>query len=264
MSAADWPGWAAVAPQPATAACPGVDWSTAVAQLETPTTHTVQLCPQSRQVLSEVVIDRLKARWPGHRWRLHANPKLWELPPIFYDASTVQGHLASCFQPLARLSQRLGADLYSLHAGRTQHATRAQLQANVARLEDLFGHSVAVEGMYPDRRGQYHVADSEGYRWLLESGMAMAIDVSHLHIVRTAEAGFDEGLLEALLESDRCVEVHLSHNNGRADQHRALPAAPPWWWAAVRQARSRRPDLVVFSESIRRQVSRHRLSGKPI
>ncbi|MDG1481735.1 MAG: hypothetical protein P8R54_19225 [Myxococcota bacterium] len=248
-----WPGWSMVSPQPATAAWPGVDWETAVAQLAGPATHTVQLCPQSQQVLDETVVDRLKARWPTRRWRLHANPKLWDLPPIFYDASTVSAHLDSCFEPLARLSARLGADVYSLHAGRTQNASRAELLDNVARLEERFGCTVAVEGMYPDRRGCFHVADSEGYQWLLESGVAMAIDVSHLHIVRCTESGFDEGLLEALLESDRCVEVHLSHNNGRADQHRRLPAAPPWWWSAVCQARARRPELVVFAESNQRQ-----------
>ena len=226
-----------------------MDWGSAVDRLDTPTTHTIQICPQSRQVLNDAVVDNLKARWPRHRWRLHANPKLWDLPPIFYDASTVQDHFEHCFRPLARFSQRLGADLYSLHAGRTLYASRERLLANVARLEDLFGHPVAIEGMYPDRRNRFHVADSEGYRWLLESGVPMAIDVSHLHIVRCAESGFDSGLLSALLESESCVEVHLSHNNGRADQHRALPAEPPWWWTAVCQARSRRPDLVVFCES---------------
>ena len=250
---ADWTGWSTVSPQPATAAWPGVDWEAAIEQLADATTHTVQLCPQSRQVLDATVIDRLKARWPARRWRLHANPRLWDLPPIFYDASTVSAHLDSCFRPLAQLSARLGADVYSLHAGRTLNASRAQLLDNVARLEDLFGGPVAVEGMYPDRHGRFHVADSEGYQWLLESGAAMAIDVSHLHIVRCTESGFDEGLLEALLESDRCLEVHLSHNNGRADQHRVLPQQPPWWWSAVCQARARRPELLVFCESLRRR-----------
>jgi len=250
---ADWPDWSVVSPQPATAAWPGADWEEAIEQLAEPATHTVQLCPQSRQVLDEAAVDHLKARWPERRWRLHANPKLWDLPPIFYDASTVSAHFDSCFRPLARLSARLGADVYSLHAGRTQNASRAQLLDNLARLEDLFGCPVAVEGMYPDRRQRFHVADSEGYQWLLQSGAAMAIDVSHLHIVRCMESGFDEELLEALLESDRCLEVHLSHNNGRADQHRELPQEPPWWWSAVCQARARRPELLVFYESNRRQ-----------
>lgn len=252
-TAAAWPSWAAVAPQPATAAWPGVHWDAAIERLRAPTTHTVQLCPQSRQVLDDGVVDQLTHRWPDLQWRLHANPKLWDLPPIFYDASTVEAHFDSCFRPLARHSAQLHADAYSLHAGRLHNASRAQLQANVARLEALFGCPVAVEGMYPDRRNHFHVADSEGYRWLLESGMAMAIDVSHLHIVRCMTGDFDEGLLDALLGSERCLEVHLSHNNGRADQHRCLPDTPPWWWEAVCRARQQRPDLHVFCESNHRQ-----------
>ena len=253
LQPAAWPGWSAVSPQPATAAWPGVLWEEAIERLAEPDTHTVQLCPQSRQVLDEAVVDHLKARWPERRWRLHANPRLWDLPPIFYDASTVSAHFDSCFRRLSRLSARLGADVYSLHAGRIQNASRAQLLDNIARLEDLFGCPVAVEGMYPDRHGSFHVADSEGYQWLLQSGAAMAIDVSHLHIVRCMESGFDEVLLSDLLESERCLEVHLSHNNGRADQHRMLPSEPPWWWSAVCQARARRPELLVFYESNRRQ-----------
>ena len=248
-AARTWRGWADVRPQPATAAWPGVDWASAVQRLERGDTRVVQICPQSAQVLDAAVVDDLRRRWPRRRWRLHANLKLWDQRPVFYDASTVRAHFESCFVPLARLSRRLGADAYSLHAGRVEYASRDQLLANVARLEDCFGCPVAIEGMYPSRRSRFHVADSEGYRWLLESGAAMAIDVSHLHIVRAAEGGLDPGLVAALLESERCLEVHLSHNNGRADQHRPLPDAPPWWWAAVRRAVAARPDLVVFCES---------------
>ncbi len=196
-----WSGWTTVGPQPATAAWPGLDWVSAVDKLTTPDTHMVQICPQSRQNLNPAVVDELKERWPDHRWRLHANIKLWDLRPVFYDASTVQKHFDDCFVPLAQLSNRLGADLYSLHVGRLTHASPEQLIDNVARLEDLFGHAVAVEGMYPCRKNNFHVADSDGYRWLLDTGLPMAIDVSHLHIVRRFEDDFDDGLLDALLQS---------------------------------------------------------------
>ena len=70
--------------------------------------------------------------------------------------------------------------------------------------------------------------------------------------MRAAEGGFDEGLLAALVESDRCREVHVSHNSGLADEHRALPVVAPWWWGALVSACRDRPDLVVFCESKRR------------
>lgn len=251
-----WPGWNAVSPQPATAAWPGLSWPEAVARLVDANTHTVQICPQSRQILDDDVIIGLQQDWPGLRWRLHANPRLWAQRPMFYDASTVAAHFDDCFRPLAEKSQALGADAYTLHAGREEYASRDQLLANVARLEDLFGCPVAIEGMYPSRRDRFHVADSAGYRWLLESGAPMAIDVSHLHIVRAAEGGLDPGLLDALLGSEQCIEVHLSHNNGRADQHRPLPPEPPWWWPAVQRACERRPELMVFCESNRRTRTR--------
>ena len=251
-----WTDWDAVAPIRATAALPLLDWDTAVARIdaEDPVDGVIQLCPQNgaraRLAMDVEQVERLRQRYPQRRFRLHANHRLARLPALFYDASTVDRHWSSCFAPLAALHRRLGADVYSLHAGRADYADRAALVRGVARLEQLFAGPVAVEGMYPSQRERFHVDSSEGYRWLLQSGLAMAIDVSHVHIVRTQEGGFDEGLLDALLQSERCVEVHLSHNDGRLDQHRSLPVEPPWWWPAVRRARAVRPDLAVLCESL--------------
>jgi hypothetical protein len=57
---------------------------------------------------------------------------------------------------------------------------------------------------------------------LLESGAHYALDLSHLHIVATASGYVEWGLLQELLASPKCLEVHLSGNDGSADQHNAL------------------------------------------
>lgn len=252
----DWFGWNEVAPIRATAALSQMDWDTAVDHIDAqdPTDGIIQLCPQNgartRQPLDVAQVERLLIRFPLRRFRLHGNHRLSRLPAVFYDASTVDRHWAFCFKPLSALHRTLGADLYSLHAGRVACSSRLELVKGVCRLERLFNCSVAVEGMYPSSRDRFHVDCAEGYRWLLESGLAMAIDLSHLHIVHTQTGGFDKGLLEALLQSERCLEVHLSHNDGRRDLHMPLPSVPPWWWASLREAKAARPNLVVFCESV--------------
>lgn len=251
----DWHGWNEVAPIRATAALPQLDWDAAVNLIDAqdPAVGIIQLCPQNgaciRQPFDMAQVERLRQRHPQRRFRLHANHRLARLPALYYDASTVERHWSTCFEPLAVLHRELGADAYSLHAGRTRFTSRLELVRGVSRLEQLFGCPVAIEGMYPSSRERFHVDSVEGYRWLLESGMAMAIDVSHVHIVQCQEGGFDQGLLDALLQSERCLEVHLSHNNGRRDLHFPLPAEPPWWWASVCQAKEARPSLVVLCES---------------
>ena len=251
----NWIGWDEVAPIRATAALPQMDWDAAVDLIDAqdPANGIIQLCPQNGarilQPLDLAQVERLRERHPRRRFRLHANHRLTSLPPLFYDASTVDRHWSSCFKPLSTLHRRLGADVYSLHAGRVSCATLLELARGVSRLERLFKCPVAVEGMYPSSRERFHVDSVEGYRWLLESGLAMAIDVSHLHIVHSQAGSFDKGLLEALLQSERCLEVHLSHNDGRRDLHLPLPFEPPWWWTTVREAKAVRPNLVVLCES---------------
>jgi hypothetical protein len=81
---------------------------------------------------------------------------------------------------------------------------------------------------------------------LLESGAHYALDLSHLHIVATASGYVEWGLLQELLASPKCLEVHLSGNDGSADQHHALDVASvPWWWVLLADVN---PNAVLFSE----------------
>ena len=200
-------------------------------------TRHIQLCPQTRSALDEEMVDLLRQRFPETRFRLHANLPLSSGRPPRLDASTVSAQTWPYYQRLAALSRRLGAPLYSLHAGRRRNCSLERLKDNLAALSQLFETPVAVEGMYPTSDDAFLLSTAEGYRWMLEQGMDYALDLSHLHILAQASGGLDPGLVRALLSSPRCREVHLSSNDGRRDQHRPLRDLSVWWWSLLMETR---------------------------
>jgi hypothetical protein len=251
-----WEGWDDVAPIRATAAFPRLDLKDAVRVIdaEGPNFKPIQLCPQNgsfnRSTLYDQINEINRSQASKRAFYLHGNHRLICAPSIYYDASTVESHWRTCFEPLSRLCKELACPVYSLHAGRKRHCSPIEIIRNVVKLERLFDCAIAIEGMYPSLHGEFHISSSEEYEWLLSSGVSMAIDVSHLNIVRAYEGEFDESLLDKLLQSERCLEIHISHNNGKNDCHAELPSTPPWWWGAVRRAVSARPGLPVFCESM--------------
>jgi len=254
----NWIGWDDVAPIRATGALMHLELEDAVKLIdaEGPLGKPIQLCPQNgasiRSTLNSDLIDKIKAKFSRRNFHLHANHRVIKGPSIPYDASNADTHLISCFRSLAELSQQLSSLVYSVHAGRKNQASRKQLINNICRLERIFNCPVALEGMYPSNKDTFNICTSDDYRWLLHSGLMMAIDVSHLNIVSSREGGLDQELLDELLISDRCLEVHISHNNGIADAHLPLPVEPPWWWSSLVKAITARPSLPVFCESVTR------------
>lgn len=119
-----------------------------------------------------------------------------------------------------------------------------QLLHNARRAADLFECPVAIEGHYPNAGDQYLVASWKEYQQLMESGVPFAVDLSHLHIVATASGRIEATLVKEMLSSDRCLEVHVSTNDGRGDQHR-ICAGTPWWIDCLP---SIHPHAVIFSE----------------
>ena len=113
-----------------------------------------------------------------------------------------------------------------------------------AWLESAVDRGVVVEVMYPG----YPCGDRE-VESLLEAGVDLAVDVSHLKLQRAA------GVLSArveqrLLDSDRVVEVHVSDNDGVKDSHTALtPAAYGLGYARARARSSGAAGVVVVLES---------------
>ncbi len=213
-------------------------------------TEQVQLVPQSMGLLDEGLADALRAACPGTRFRLHANVRV--LPRhVMADLSGFALH-TGWFAQAARISQRLGAPAYTAHAGRRSQATLAGMLDNARRCAEVFGVPVGVEGHYPTPGDTWLISNWEEYRTLFESGVPYALDLSHLHIVAVQSGRREESLVAEMLACERCLEVHVSANDGRGDWH-AVCTEPPWWLPLLRHVH---PGAVIFSEGNHR---RHRL-----
>lgn len=242
-------------PQLSLAAFPGVSYTAAMSLMQTPIvedwlgrigTNEVQIVPQlCREQLTDEIVNDLTSRFPETQFRLHANVRVLEKHLLRADISAVRYH-ANYFKELARLSRLLKAPAYTAHAGRREFCSFEELIANTRSLSDLFGCPVAVEGHYPTPRDPhaYHVDSWESYRAVFASGVPYVLDLSHLNIVAHYERKFEAGLVSEMLACDRCLEVHLSDNDGRADQHAVLEIEPTWW----PNLRHVNRKAVVFSE----------------
>lgn len=82
------------------------------------------------------------------------------------------------------------------------------------------------------------------YGQLLEANVFFAIDLSHLSILASASGDRSMALVQELVSSPRCIEVHVSDNDGRWDQHKVCDR--PTWWSSVLP--SIHKNCVVFSE----------------
>lgn len=239
----------------ATAMFPGLCYSDAVERICAGVSEPVygqassaeiQLCPQSSGHLGEAACEALAERFAKTKFRLHANAKV-QRGHKFFDASTFNDQTRGYYEDLADRSRRLGATAYSLHAGYAENCTLSQMLDNLRRIQDIFGPGieVAVEGLYPNNHRAQLMDTWAAYEEVMRSGVAMAIDLSHLHIVARKESNRDYGLMKALVQHDRTLELHISDNNGAADSH-AVIEREPWWWPVLQHAGA---NAVVFSES---------------
>lgn len=213
--------------------------------LGTLSTRHLQLCPQNQGVIDTAFASHLRATYPDIQWRLHANVRNGKTQPWADIADFPQSRLY--FWQLAYLSHVLKALAYSAHAGRRSKATLAEVFRYTRELEQSFGVPVAIEGHYPTHDNFWLIDSWKEYRMLLDSGVHYALDLSHIHILATWTQSPHVSLVQELLASERCIEIHLSGNNGQADQHRPLQEIP-WWLVLLADAN---PNAVVFSESRR-------------
>jgi hypothetical protein len=202
----------------------------------------VQLVPQSFGTLTdEAVADILRA-FPSTQFRLHANARVLRTHRLA-DLSNLDTN-QDWFERAAQVSQRLNAPAYSAHSGNRANATLDSMLDNARRCADLFGCPVAVEGQYPTRGDALLVSTWEEYRTVFESGVPFALDLSHLNIVATQTQTRDDGLVAEMLSCERCIEVHVSANDGRGDWHQVCDATS-WWSDLLRHVNS---NAVIFSE----------------
>lgn len=200
----------------------------------------VQICPQNCiACLDENEVGRLRENWPSTRFRLHANVKVLRRHRSGAHLSALPGHRAY-FSKLARISRLLEADAYVLHAGLRRECSLETLFSYARQLEDLFEIPVGIEGMYPVAGDRYLISSWDEYRQLYESGVSYAVDLSHLNILATQTGRIDRDLVEAMVSSPRCLEVHVSHNDGVRDSHLPLdPKNLPWWMPVLDRIHSK-------------------------
>lgn len=212
-------------------------------------TEHVQICPQSIDVLSDALIDELRQRYPKVNFRLHGPARVVANRPMCDLRWSPQNR--DYYEALARASRRLGASGYTFHAYFKPQETRQTVAQAVRELTDLFEHPVGVEAMYPgDRSGPREISTWDDYRWLLDSGLWFAIDVSHANILARASGvrgEREEQLIADMIASERCLEVHVAGNDGRRDAHDVL-VDRPWWWACLEDGLRCRRQALIFSE----------------
>ncbi len=235
--------------QSATAQYPGFSYPNAMEHLKQRGAgiEDVQLCPQTPFPLTPERLAQLHEAYPDTRFRLHANVPLASGRSFFTASEALLPEALPIFRQWAELHRQAGATVYSLHASSPRFGRPENTEAfvrGVRFLEELFEGPVAVEGLYPDPQGSHFIATWEEYRWLLESGLSYALDLSHLNIVKTREHLLPLGLVQDLLASPKCLEIHISGNDGRRDNHRRCPA--DIWWIPLLE--SANPHAVIFSE----------------
>lgn len=209
----------------------------------------VQLVPQNRGLLTPEYVASLRELAPQTRFRLHANVRVLS-EQRFADLTNAHEHW-DYFTQLAVVHQATGARVYSAHSGLKADGSWQDTVNNVERLQDLLGCPVAIEGQYPSNKS-LHLATWSEYAALLQSDLHYALDLSHLHIVATKMGRVELGLTRELLANPRCLEVHLSDNDGRGDWH-ALCGRDVWWMQALDAVHA---DAVVFSEGNQRRTDR--------
>lgn len=243
----------------ATTACwPGLGYSDAVRRLLAGTeepllgrldTGQVQICPQNFGLFTQETVATLLALSPATRYRLHANTRV-EGKTGHCDVADYTPATRADFQAMAGASAWLQAPAYSLHAGRRALCPHLRdLYARTLAIQALFDCPVAVEGLYPAPGDMWLISSWEEYRWLFESGLYYALDLSHLAIVARRTRQLDPGLVRDMLACERCLEVHLSDNDGYVDRHEVL-RQEPWWWRHLEAVHA---QAVIFSEGNQRR-----------
>lgn len=210
----------------------------------------VQICPQSMGVITEDVAEHLREQFPDMNLRLHANARVLSRH-VLWDVSTFSSDTQYYYEALADRMCRLGGTVMSIHAGYQDNCSEQQMWDNIRLIDQCmkkFGNiDVAVEGLYPNAHRPQFIGSWASYSRLLQEDVFFAIDLSHLKIVARHEGVWEEQLVQELLLSPRCKEIHVSDNNGSRDSHHVL-INKPVWWDVLHNCAPYFKDQVVFSE----------------
>lgn len=205
-------------------------------------TRHIQLVPQNMGRLDESLAAALCEAYPDVQFRLHANVRLLDRHRIA-DLSSYAQH-ADWFAQAARVHRVLGAKAYTAHSGSRALTSIDDMLDNARRCADLFGCPVGVEGQYPTDNDSLLVSSWREYEYVMRSGVPYAVDLSHLTILACKSGNREDALVREMLASPACIEVHLSDNDGRGDQHQICDEQT-WWMPLLPHIN---PGAVVFSE----------------
>lgn len=205
-------------------------------------TDLLQICPQGRGKLSEELALQFVEDYPTTQWLLHANVQVDDDRRVVDIADWPKEK--DYFMQIAKLSKLMGAKHYSAHAGRRNRASLEEMIAYSKEMTEAMGLPVAVEGMYPTIGNGWLVDNWDEYYQLFRSGAYYALDLSHFNILVHQTGGVPRLLLKAMLRSERCLEVHISHNDGIYDQHLTFEQYP-WWYAYLDEVH---PNCVILNE----------------
>lgn len=200
-------------------------------------TQHMQLCPQNVGQINEEFISTL-AKYPT-QFRLHANVHI-ESKRRIVDLIDYPNEIL-WFKRIKELSELLKAPVYSAHAGKRSNGSITQAIAHTRELEQLMGIPVCLEGHYPTPNRTWLFDDWYEYQLLLESGIHYALDLSHVHVVASQSRKIEWKLVQELLNSDKCLEVHISHNDGLRDSHE--PISHPIWWMRLLEKTNKKADI---------------------
>lgn len=206
--------------------------------------NQTQLCPQNRGILDQRMAEGLMAAFPETQFRLHANVRV--LGSRWLHDLADFGKVPDYWEALSRMSKLMKAPCYTAHAGRRGGCSLLQVIDNAKYCAELFGVPVGIEGHYPTSNGDYHVDSWEEYQMVFDSGVPYVVDLSHLQILASHSGQRNEDFVREMLSSERCLEVHLSDNDGTHDQHKELVTAP-WWWPLIDDIH---PSATIFSEGM--------------
>ena len=216
-------------------------------------TNHIQICPQTHGVISEQVAEDIVAKYPLSNIRLHANARV--LPKFVIGDISSWGLVPhEYFVALADRMKRLGSSCISLHAGYQNNCDASTLWDNMSRIQDLMDDitsgsvEVAIEGLYPSTQRPQWLGTWAAYEELLWRNRPFALDLSHLKIVKKQEGLWPVDLVNALITSPWCREIHVSENDGTRDHHLKAVKQPVWWSDVHPSLLAAQPQAVVFSE----------------
>lgn len=192
------------------------------------TTEHVQLCPQNANINSLDTIGLLAEKYPDTQFRLHADVKL-KGRFTKADLCWFKKENISNWQCIADVSNMLKAPCYSLHAGERKECSLEKLFDNYFQLQELFDCPIAIEGHYPASNDMWLLSKWQEHEELLKhDDICYVIDLSHLNIIAN-RYGWQDDLVRELISDKRCLEIHVSANEGKADSHQPIEVKPYWY-----------------------------------